>query len=97
MPRNSELPLKGEGVEVLEIPEIEKAIAKYQRKKEARCAESPGEVAAKQDLQKLLHAHRDELPKTSDGVPFYRSEGRDYLLEERLKVRKVEAPDTEEE
>lgn len=96
MPRNTELPLKGEGVEALEIPEIEKAITKYQRKKEARCAETPGEFAAKQELQKLLHQHRDELPVNADKIPFYRSDGRDYLLEEHLKIRKVEEPDAAE-
>lgn len=90
MAKNQELGLAGQGVEPLEIPEIDKLIAKYQRKKEARCAETPGEFAAKQELQKALHAHRDELPRTEEGIPFYRSDDRDYLLEEKLKVRKVE-------
>ena len=97
MPRNTELPLKGPGVETLEIPEIEKAITRYQKKKEARCAETPGEFAAKQELQKLLHQHRDELPLNEDKIPFYRSDGRDYLLEEKLKIRKVDEPGGEEE
>lgn len=96
MAKNQELGLSGQGVETLEIPEIEKAISKYQKKKEARCAETPGEFAAKQELQKLLHAHRDELPTTEEGIPFYRSDDRDYLLEEKLKVRKVESGDDED-
>lgn len=93
MPKQGELPVKGEGVEKLEIPEIEKAISKYQRKKEARCTASPGEIAAKQELADLLHAHRDALPVNGEGAPFYRSEDRDYIITEKLKVKKVEAPD----
>jgi hypothetical protein len=96
MPKNDELGLKGQGVEPLEIPEIDKAIAKYQRKKEARCAESPGELAAKKDLQAVLHAHREELPVDETGVPYYRSDGRDYILEEKLRVKKVETATDED-
>lgn len=97
MPKNAELGLTGDGVETLSIPEIDKAIAKYQRKKEARCAETPGEIAAKTELQKQLHAHREELPVNGDGMPFYRCEDRDYVLEEKVKIRKVEAPEVEED
>lgn len=96
MAKNQELGLAGQGVEALSIPEIDKAIAKYQRKKEARCAETPGEFAAKQELQKVLHANRDKLPVGEDGVSFYRSDDRDYRLEEKLKVRKVETGDDED-
>lgn len=96
MSKNEELGLSGAGVEALEIPEIDKAIAKYQRKKEARCQVSPGEIAAKQELRDLLHAHREELPVNGDGIPFYRADDRDYLLEEKLKVRKVETADEPE-
>lgn len=95
--KNEELGLSGAGVEPLEIPDIEKAIANYQKKKEARCQVSPAEIAAKQELAEVLHAHRDELPVNGDGVPFYRCEDRDYLLLEKLKVRKVAAPDDDED
>ena len=48
--KTPELPgVEGEGVSPLEIPEIEKAISEYEKKKEARCAETPGEIAAKQE------------------------------------------------
>lgn len=93
MPKQSEMPLKGQGVEALEIEAIEKAISKYERKKEARCTASPGEIAAKKEVADLLHAHRDKLPVNGDGIPFYRCDGRDYLLMEKLKVRKVEEED----
>jgi len=97
MAKNSELGLTGAGVEAIEIPEIEKAISKYQRLKEARCVASPPEIAAKTSLRQLLHEHRDELPVNGDGTPFYRSDGLDYVLEEKLKVKKVESDDEEED
>lgn len=88
--KNQELPgVEGEGVSPLEIPEVDKAIAKYQKKKDARVAESPGELVAKRELKAILHQHRDQLPKNADGVPFYRYDDRDYLLEEKLKVKAV--------
>jgi len=37
-----------------------------------------------------LHKHRDELPVDGEGNPFYRSGDRDYFLEEKLKVVKVD-------
>lgn len=97
MAKNEELGLSGAGVEPLEIAEIEKKISKYQKLKDARCQASPPEVAAKMELQKALHAHRDELPVLADGTPFYRCDGRDYVLEEKLKVRKVEADDDDDD
>lgn len=95
MAKNNELGLSGPGVEPVEIPEIEKKIAKYQRLKDARCTASPPEIAAKLELQHLLHEHRDDLPRNAEGIPFYRSDGRDYVLEEKLKVRKVETEEKE--
>jgi len=89
--KNPELPgVEGEGVAPLKIPEIDKAINKYQRKKEARCAVSPDEIAAKNELRAKLHEFRDRLPKNAAGVPFYRYDDRDYLLEEKLKVQVVD-------
>lgn len=94
----NELPgMEGPGVEVLEIAEVDKAISKYQRKKEARCQVSPGEIEAKRELRAALHKHRDKLPVTAEGVPFYRSDGRDYFLEEKLTVRKVEDASDDED
>lgn len=83
-----EMPLAGEGVEPLSIPEIDKAIAKYEKKKDARCAESPGEMAAKKELKELLHLYRESLPKNGGGEPFYRSDDKDYTLTEKLKAKK---------
>lgn len=94
---NPELPgVEGKGVSPLCIEDIEKKIAKYEKKKDARCAESPGEIAAKKELREALHAHRDELPVTEDGTPFYRYDGKDYLLKETLATRKVVEEDNED-
>lgn len=89
--KTEDLPgVEGRGVSIPKIEAIEKAIAKYERKKEARCAVSPAEIAAKQELQVALHESRDKLP-LKDGVPFYRCDDRDYFLEEVLKIKKVES------
>ena len=91
---SGELPLgNAPGVAKLVIDAIDKAVSKYERKKEARCAISPAEVAAKDELLQALHDHRDKLPKNEDGNFFYRYEGVDYVLEESLKRKKVEAGD----
>ncbi len=94
------LPLSGKGVEPLRIPDIEKAAKKYETKKEARCQASPDEIAAKKELAALLHQHRDELPTNGDGNRFYRYNGgdepTDYILEEKLKRRKVGGEDGED-
>lgn len=82
--------MEGPGVAPLKIAELDKAINKYQRKKEARCAASPDEIAAKNEVRALLHQHRANLPINGDGVPFYRCDDRDYVLEEKLRIRKVD-------
>lgn len=89
--------VKGEGVSPLSIPDLNKAINKYQKKKDARCEASPDELAAKKEVRQLLHQYRDQLPVTGDDVPFYRYDGKDYLLEEKLKVRTVDEGGDESE
>ena len=85
--------MTGKGVELLSIPAIDKAAAKYEQKKDARCKVSPAEVAAKDELLTTLHAHRDKLPKNEEGNFYYRYEGVDYVLEESLKRKKVTSGD----
>lgn len=82
--------IEGKGVSPITIPEIDKAISTYERKKEKRCEISPGEVAAKRDLKELLVKHREELPVNEDGHRFYRYEGVDYIIDDVLKRRKTE-------
>lgn len=79
--------LSGAGVVGVKIPDLDKAAAKYERKKDERCAASPGEIAAKNELRELLHANRDKLPLNSEGQRFYRADNVDYILEEKLKRR----------
>jgi hypothetical protein len=86
-----ELPaMTGAGVSPLVIEEIDKAVRKYEKHKNARRAESPGEVAAKRDLTAALKAHRDELHTNEDGERFYRHDGVDYIIETKLKRRKAD-------
>lgn len=85
--------IQGEGVELLVIADVAKAVNIYERKKEKRCEASPGEIAAKRDLKEQLAKYRDKLPKNSDGQLFYRHEGVDYILDEVLKRRLVDDGD----
>lgn len=85
--------MTGKGVAPVPIPAIEKAINKYERKKEARCNASPDEIAAKGELTRILHESREKLPVNSAGEHFYRYEGVDYALEESLRRRKVDSGD----
>lgn len=77
----------GEGVSPLSIPALAKLVDKYERAKEKRCLASPSEITAKRELAAELHAHLDKLPVNEDGQRFYRHEGVDYILEEKLKRR----------
>lgn len=81
------------GVVGVVIPSLTKAINSYERKKEARCQVSPGEVAAKREVLALLHKHRDELPVNAQGQRFYRHDDVDYILDEVLKRRTADEGD----
>lgn len=75
MPKKTEeLPgVGGPGLSPLEIPEIEKTIAKYENKKEARCAETLGETEAKAAL--TAAAMRIEMTPTQRSLAKLRKEG----------------------
>jgi hypothetical protein len=88
--------VEGPGVSALSIPEIDRAVSKYERKKEARCAVSPEEVAAKRELRAALHSNRAQLPVNEEGNPYYRHDGTDYILEEKLKRRAADDGDVGE-
>ena len=89
------------GVAPLIIEEIEMAVARYERAKDKRVQESPAEISSKRELRQLLHAHRAELHEDKEtGERFYRCEGKDYVLTEKLAIRKVdsgEEPEVREE
>jgi len=95
-PKPQELPgVTGPGVEPLKIPALDKFIVAYEKAKERRCAESPGELQAKKELKFALHQQAANLPTNADGVKYYPSNDfeKDYILEERLKVKKFGADD----
>ena len=75
------------GIAQTKLGDVEACIRKYERKKEARCAASPDEIAAKKELAKALHVNSDKLAINDDGNRFYRMDGVDYILEEKLKRR----------
>lgn len=85
--------MTGKGVAQATIPALNKAINSYERKKEARCQVSPGEVAAKREVLHLLAKHRDELPVNAEGHRFYRHDGVDYILDEVMKRRSADEGD----
>ncbi len=85
--------MKGPGVAPLTIEEIDMAVRKYEKHKNARSAETPGEVSAKRDLTLALKAHRAELPFNDEGSQFYRYEGVDYIIDEKVKRRKADDGD----
>ena len=48
---------------------------------------SPAEKKAKADVLKLLRAHREKLSVDDEGRSFYRYDGEDYILDEKLKIK----------
>lgn len=85
----AELGLKGKGVEPLVIPALNKVIATYEDHKERRCAESPGEMAAKKELKFALQQHAEQLPRDDKGNPFYRYGDKDYILDRKMVIKHV--------
>jgi hypothetical protein len=90
-PKTTELPgMKGPGVEVLVIAEIDAAVDTYEKKKAKRCEVSPAEIAAKRELRDLLIQNREKLHVDKEtGKRFYRREGVDYIIEETIKRHAV--------
>jgi hypothetical protein len=93
--KQEQIDIKGKGVEVPSIKSLDGAISDYESEKDKRCKISPREVAAKGKLQDLLHKNREKLPVNEDGFPYYRYEGRDYTLQDALKITKVKGAETE--
>ncbi len=93
--KTAQLPgITGNGVAPLVIAEVSKAVTKYERAKEKRCQASPGEIAAKRELQAALHKHVEKLPKNGDGLPFYQLDEVQYVLEERLVLKRAGGDDS---
>jgi non-ribosomal peptide synthetase component F len=90
--------MTGPGVATLQIPGVDKFVRKYESAKSKRCAESPLELAAKNELKYALQQARESLPLNSDGQRFYRSDEyeKDYLLDEKLAFKKHHTEDEED-
>ena len=91
--------MTGPGVETPKIPALDKLVRKYEAAKQKRVEASPDEIAAKNELKFALHQNAATLPVNSDGLRFYRSEEyeKDFVLEEKLKMKKFGADDEDDE
>lgn len=91
--------MKGPGVEVPEIPELEEASERYVEVRDKRMMLTEKEVQARTVLSEVLTQHRGGLPKDEDGNPFYPYEGKRVILlagRERVKVKMVDDEDEDE-
>lgn len=71
-PEPQELPeMEGAGVGRVKIAEIDRLARKYNKLKEERCAITPSECAAKQELIEAIDRHADEIGKDAEGVVRY--------------------------
>jgi hypothetical protein len=94
--KQEELPeMKGKGVEVLSIPEIESAAESYREIRDKRMELTEKECKAKEVLLITMQRHKDKLPKDStNGTSFYRFDDRIVELQpgsENVKVKSVHA------
>lgn len=91
-PKQTEIPLKGEGVEALHIPAIEKAADKYTDARDERMTLSEAEADAKKELLEAIHANRDRLIQEVGGGVSYRYGDRLVTLspsKENIKVKSI--------
>lgn len=94
--KQEELPeMKGKGVELLSIPEIENVANEYKAIRDKRMEITEKEVKAKAVLLITMQRHKDKLPKDStNGTSFYRFDDRIVELQpgsENVKVKSVHA------
>lgn len=100
------LGLEGPGVAVVRIASVTKKINLYEGIKNERCALTPKEVAAKQDVITEMEKHADKLRDPNTGRLVYHLEDNRYVEIEPAKVKirfkdekptKKKAKDTEPE
>lgn len=80
------LGLTGPGVEVKRIGSLTKKINDYLEIKDARCALTPKEVAAKKDVIAEMEKHADELRDSQTGNLMYQIDDKHYVVIEPAKV-----------
>lgn len=76
----------GPGVEVKRIGSLTKKINDYLAIKDARCALTPKEVAAKKDVIVEMEKHADELRDPQSGNLMYQIDDKHYVVIEPAKV-----------
>jgi hypothetical protein len=81
------LGLTGKGVEVVRIASVTKKINLYEGIKNERCALTPKEVAAKQDVIAEMEKHADKLRDPNTGRLVYHLEDNRYVEIEPAKVK----------
>lgn len=88
--------VEGAGTGKVNIPEINVAASDYKRARDRRQKLTIDEVAAKDQLSDLMHAHVDEIGKDGEGVMRYiTDDDQEVILSpagEALKVREYKDP-----
>lgn len=80
------LGLEGAGVEVVRIGPLTTKINEYLEIKDQRCALTPKEVKAKQEVVKLMEKHADKLRDPNTGNLTYQIDDKHYVVIEPAKV-----------
>jgi hypothetical protein len=83
--------MKGPGVEIIRIPEIDKLAEAYVIQRDKRCAETPREIAAKDKLIDAIHKNKDKIGVDSNGEVVYRYDDMIVTLKPGKEVLKVKA------
>jgi hypothetical protein len=92
--------MKGPGVEIPRIKELDDLAAEYQKEKQKRCQQTPKEIAAKGKLIDAIHKHADKLGRTEDGAVVYKNDELKVTLKpgkEKLNVKPVDDDNNEGE
>lgn len=71
-PEQSEMDIKGPGVERVSIPEVEKAARIYVTCRDERMELLEEEIEFKKKLREVMHANEDKIGKDRDGSMIYR-------------------------
>lgn len=88
----SELEIKGKGVERVTIPEIDKAARLYVSCRDERMEMLVEETDAKNKLREVMHANEEKIGKDRDGSMVYRFKDQMIILKpgkEDLKVKSI--------
>jgi hypothetical protein len=95
MAKQSELAIKGRGVEAVRIAQIDSLAEAYIKERDKRLKLTPREVAAKTKLVDALHKHSGDL-RQPDGTLVYRYDEMVITLtpgKEKLRVKELDEED----